>query len=96
MGAKTVITGRNAARLRKTEADLAKSDNLLAVRADAVKTPDWKHLIAVMVQTFGCLNVLINNHEAVRVMKPCARGLIGTFPAHAPGTSGQTWPCTPR
>ena len=64
MGAKVVITGRNAARLNKAESDLGKSERLLAVRADAVKTSDWKRLIDVTLKTFGCLDVLINNHGA--------------------------------
>jgi NAD(P)-dependent dehydrogenase (short-subunit alcohol dehydrogenase family) len=64
MAAKVVITGRDAARLKKAEADLGKGGNVLAVRADAVRTPDWKRLIDTTVKTFGCLDVLINNHGA--------------------------------
>jgi NAD(P)-dependent dehydrogenase (short-subunit alcohol dehydrogenase family) len=64
MGAKVVITGRDAARLKKAEDDLGKSENLRAVRADAVKTPDWRRLIDTTVKTFGCLDVLVNNHGA--------------------------------
>lgn len=64
MGAKGVIMGRDAACLKKAEADLGKGGNVLAVRADAVRTPDWKRLIDTTVKTFGCLDVLINNHGA--------------------------------
>jgi len=63
MGAKVVITGRNTERLDRAAAELA-SDDLLAVRADAVSTDDWKQLIAAAMERFGQIDVLINNHGA--------------------------------
>lgn len=63
MGAKVVITGRNAERLEQARAELD-HDDLLAVRADATKTPDWKNLIAATLDRFGCIDVLVNNHGA--------------------------------
>jgi len=63
MGAKAAITGRNQERL-----DLAKEkldhENLLAVRADAVSTEDWRKLIAAVKERFGRIDVLVNNHGA--------------------------------
>jgi NAD(P)-dependent dehydrogenase (short-subunit alcohol dehydrogenase family) len=63
MGAKVVITGRNAERLDNAEKDLA-HENLMAVQADAVKTADWKTLIAQTCERFGQIDVLVNNHGA--------------------------------
>lgn len=63
LGAKVVITGRNAARLKAAAQELD-SQHLLAVKADACKTADWKMLTKKTVATFGRLDVLINNHGA--------------------------------
>jgi len=63
MGAKVAITGRNQERLDQAEKKLA-NDNLLAVRADAVSTDDWRILIAAITQRFGRIDVLVNNHGA--------------------------------
>jgi len=63
MGAKVVITGRNAARLKAAAKKLA-SKNLLAVQADAVKTADWKKLVRAVLKRFGRIDVLLNNHGA--------------------------------
>ena len=63
MGANVVITGRNAERLASAEKDLA-SENLLAVRADACSTGDWRTLIAEVLDRFGRIDVLVNNHGA--------------------------------
>ena len=62
-GAKVVITGRNQTRLNAAAKQLA-NPNLLAVRADAVRTADWKMLVKKTVKRFGQINVLINNHGA--------------------------------
>ena len=66
MGAKVVITGRNQERLDSAAGDLA-SDDLLAVRADAVSTDDWKRMIAATLERFGQIDVLINNHGVGKV-----------------------------
>jgi len=63
MGAKVVITGRNKERLAGAEKDLA-HENLMAVQADAVKTADWKTLIAKTRERFERIDVLVNNHGA--------------------------------
>jgi NAD(P)-dependent dehydrogenase (short-subunit alcohol dehydrogenase family) len=63
MGGKVVITGRNPERLQTAERHLA-SPNLLAVQADAVRTPDWKKVIEQTLARFGRLDVLVNNHGA--------------------------------
>lgn len=63
MGAKVAITGRNQERLDQAEKKLA-NDNLMAVQADAVSTDDWRKLIAAVIQRFGRIDVLVNNHGA--------------------------------
>ncbi len=63
MGAQVVITGRDEARLSRAARELA-SDRLLAVRADAVQTADWRKLIQAAIDRFGVIDVLVNNHGA--------------------------------
>jgi 3-oxoacyl-[acyl-carrier protein] reductase len=63
LGGKVVITGRDAERLKAAEKHL-KHEELLAVRADAVKTDDWKRLVRQTVDRFGRIDVLVNNHGA--------------------------------
>ncbi len=63
MNAMVVITGRTKERLDRAEKDL-NHKNLFAVQADAVKTADWKTLIAKTLDRFGRIDVLVNNHGA--------------------------------
>ena len=63
MDAKVVITGRNRKRLDDAAKHLGR-ENLLAVQADAVKTDDWKRLVAKALEQFGRIDVLVNNHGA--------------------------------
>lgn len=63
MGAKVVISGRNEQRLHDAETDL-QSENLVAMRADAVVTDDWRQLVARTTECFGRIDVLVNNHGA--------------------------------
>lgn len=63
MGSKVVITGRDEPRLQRAEDDL-KHKNLRAVRADATSTEDWRRLIEQTRNTFGRIDVLVNNHGA--------------------------------
>ncbi len=63
LGAQVVITGRNVERLQAAERQLS-SERLLAVRADAVSTADWKDLIQRTLDRFGRIDVLVNNHGA--------------------------------
>ena len=64
MGAKVVITGRNAERLQIAFDDLDGGDNLLAVQADACVTDDWKKLIAEVTERWDTIDVLLLNHGA--------------------------------
>ena len=63
MEAKVVITGRNEDRLKKAAAELDSQD-LLAVRADAVHTDQWQKLVETTVKQYGRIDVLVNNHGA--------------------------------
>lgn len=63
MEAKVAITGRNPDRLAAAAKDLSHAD-LLAVQADATETADWKRLVAQVVDRFGRIDVLVNNHGA--------------------------------
>ncbi len=63
MNANAVITGRDQVRLDKAAQDL-NHDNLLAVRADAASTEDWRTLIAAARRRFQNIDVLVNNHGA--------------------------------
>ena len=69
MGAQVTITGRDAERLARAEADLGAADlgsgdNLLCVPADARSTADWQRLLATVTERFGGLDVLVCNHGA--------------------------------
>ncbi|MGD0093746.1 MAG: SDR family NAD(P)-dependent oxidoreductase [Planctomycetota bacterium] len=61
--AKVAITGRQKDKLQAAAAEL-KGDSLLAVRADATKTADWQRLFKQVLEKFGRLDVLVNNHGA--------------------------------
>ena len=64
MGGKLVITGRNLEKLRNAESLLGAGKNLLAVQADATSSEEWKKLIAVTLDRFSALDILVNNHGA--------------------------------
>ncbi|MCK5834682.1 MAG: SDR family oxidoreductase [Lentisphaeria bacterium] len=63
LGSKVVITGRNLEKLKKAEVEL-NSENLLVVQADATVTTDWQVLVKQVLEKFGRLDVLVNNHGA--------------------------------
>ena len=63
-GAKVAITGRNADRLKAAAEDLKGGASLLPVQADARSTQDWKRLLKQTADTFGRIDVLVNNHGA--------------------------------
>ncbi len=63
MGAKVAITARNKQRLDQAAKQLAHA-NLLAVQADATKTADWKKVVREVLDKFGRVDVLVNNHGA--------------------------------
>jgi short-subunit dehydrogenase len=61
-GARVVITGRSEARLREAEAGLqAQGIECLAIVADVSIAQDNKMMIEKCIETFGRLDVLINN-----------------------------------
>lgn len=61
-GARVAITGRDAARLSAAAASLG--PEALAIRADAVSTADWKRTADEVMERFGRIDVLVNNHGA--------------------------------
>ena len=61
LGSRVIITGRNPERLERAGQELDHAE-LLAVRADATRTEDWRASIASAVERFGRLDVLVNNH----------------------------------
>ncbi len=63
MGAKVVITGRNAARLKAAQGSLP-GGSVLAVKADATNNTDWKKVVRQTLARFGRIDVLVNNHGA--------------------------------
>jgi NAD(P)-dependent dehydrogenase (short-subunit alcohol dehydrogenase family) len=63
MGAKVVITGRDAARLNQAAQALGTA-NVLAVQADATLTEHWRHLVEATLARFGRIDVLVNNAGA--------------------------------
>jgi NAD(P)-dependent dehydrogenase (short-subunit alcohol dehydrogenase family) len=63
MGAKVAITGRDAGRLGRAQSDLEHPD-LMAVRADATRTDDWRRLIGQVLDRFAWIDVLVNSHGA--------------------------------
>ncbi len=62
MGARVVITGRNAERLAQAESELDGGPNLLGVTADANLTTDWKKLIQQVISKWDRIDVLVLNH----------------------------------
>ena len=64
MGARVVITGRGAERLKAAATDLGGGDDLLPVQADACVTEDWKKLVAEVTFRWGTIDVLVLNHGA--------------------------------
>lgn len=64
MGAKVAITGRNPERLANAKAELEGGGDLLAVRADACETGDWKKLVQEAVARWETIDVLVLNHGA--------------------------------
>jgi NAD(P)-dependent dehydrogenase (short-subunit alcohol dehydrogenase family) len=62
MGAKVVITGRNAERLEAANQELGAGENLLAIQADACCTEDWKRMISQVTDQWQTIDVLVMNH----------------------------------
>ena len=61
-GAKVVINGRNADRLEAARQSIAdQGGELLAIRGDVSLFADAQHLVQETVNTFGKLDMLINN-----------------------------------
>ncbi len=68
-GAKVAITGRNAARLQRAEAELARHGAVLAVRGDVAKAADARRMVSETTRKLGPIDVLVNN-AGVYVNKP--------------------------
>ena len=58
-GKRVVITGRNPERLEKTRKSL--SEDVLAVVADVSSLDDTKHVVTQVINSFGNIDILINN-----------------------------------
>ena len=68
-GARVSITGRNAARLQRAEAELARHGTLLAIRGDVSKAADAKRMVAETTKRLGPIDVLVNN-AGIYINKP--------------------------
>lgn len=60
-GARVAITGRDQARL---DAAASQLPGVLAIRADACRTADWRSALGEVQARFGRLDALVNNHGA--------------------------------
>lgn len=61
-GAKLVITDINEKELKNTEAEiLADGGIVTAVKHDVSSEDDWNHVINVVEEKYGQLDILINN-----------------------------------
>lgn len=60
-GAQVAVTGRDRARL---DAAAARLPGVLAIRADATSTADWRRCLAGVHARWGRLDALVNNHGA--------------------------------
>ena len=68
-GAKVSITGRDAARLRRAEAELAGRGTVLAVRGDVSKAVDARRMVSEAARRLGPIDVLVNN-AGIYINKP--------------------------
>lgn len=70
MGARVAVTGRDEKRLAEAKKSLGGGKNLLAIKADACETRDWKKLIAEVTGKWKTIDVLVLNHGAgVKIAK---------------------------
>ena len=60
-GAKVCITGRDGERLRRAEAELARTGTVLAVRGDVSKSADARRMVSETARRLGPIDVLVNN-----------------------------------
>jgi len=60
-GAKVAVTGRNATRLQRAEAELGRLGTVLAIRGDVAVAEDAKRMVTETVRKLGPLDVLVNN-----------------------------------
>lgn len=60
-GARVVIAGRSADKLRLAEADLGAGDNLLTVPTDVTDPAQCENLVRTTLERFGPIDLLVNN-----------------------------------
>jgi NAD(P)-dependent dehydrogenase (short-subunit alcohol dehydrogenase family) len=65
-GAKVVIADINGDNLAKTAGELGQSKNLHTVKADVTKRSDVEGLVVAAVETFGRLDIMLNNAGIAR------------------------------
>lgn len=75
IGAKVVICDINEARLREAEDELAKEGTVYAGVVDITNEDSVKALLQATVETYGGLDVLVNN-----------AGIMDKFGMHLPGS----------
>ena len=68
-GAKVCISGRDATRLRRAQAELARAGTVLSVRGDVSKAPDARRMVSEAARKLGPIDVLVNN-AGVYLSKP--------------------------
>ncbi len=68
-GAKVCITGRDAVRLRRAEAELAGRGTVLAVRGDVSRAADARRMVSETARRLGPIDVLVNN-AGIYINKP--------------------------
>ncbi len=68
-GARVAITGRDAGRLKRAEAELSRHGTVLAIRGDVSKAADAKRMVSETTKRMGPIDVLVNN-AGVYVNKP--------------------------
>ena len=73
MGAKVVITGRDQTHLAQSLAELsavAGAENVMAHPLEATDGDEWDALFAAVLERFGKIDILVNNHGAAIKIAP--------------------------
>ncbi|KAK5799950.1 hypothetical protein VI817_002162 [Penicillium citrinum] len=69
-GANVVICDINENRLQETSVELSSKGSLKAIKADITKTNEVETLFAELVDTFGKIDVLVNNAAIMDTFNP--------------------------